>query len=136
MPEILTPLLAPVTPTPAAAVVGEPEILWGRRAFYKAQALLGGGALGPAQPLMVGWYGSSLQSELGSFGCIGDQSGLDDLIGEIVLVSYQNRSVYAYILQSVTLPDDGSQIALTLRTFLAICRPSAPAVQCSVAVTG
>ena len=118
-------------PRPPLAFTVEPEITAGRRCFAVAQDLFSGSPVDVEVVLQVGWYDTSVHDELGSFACVPDDGTMDALIGEIVRVSYATREVFAYVLQAVALPD-GTQFALTRRTFMAIATPSAEVVAAKV----
>lgn len=96
----------------------EPEIMWGRRAFPQAQQLLAG-AIDHSLPGVVatGWHDTSVQAEMGAFAVVRGGAGLDDLIGEILLVEAQNRGVYVYCLGSADVPTD---LSLARRAFFAL----------------
>lgn len=129
MPEVLDPTGFPQRPV---ARVG-PELLAARRAFPKAQELLSGGPTGQPVPVEVGWYDTGVQAEVGSFGCVATDSGLDDLIGQIVRVRYDNRQVFVYVLALVTLPE-GVQLGLARRAFIGLARLSVETVAGDVVV--
>lgn len=99
----------------------EPEIQAGRRVFAVAQQLLAGGPVSgtPAQSLAVGWHDSSVNPEDGSFAVVGQNQGLDDLVGEIISVTYFGTTIYAYVLDIADVP---VQISVTRRLFCALNR--------------
>jgi hypothetical protein len=96
----------------------EPEVLNARRAFPKAQALLAGEALSalPTE-LEVGWHDTSTHPEIGAFAAIGIDSGLDDWIGEIVLVTANARSCFVYVIGSADVP---TPLSLARRAFCSL----------------
>lgn len=110
----------------------ELEISVGRRAFPMAQDLFAGAPVGPPASVPCGWYGSSVNSESGSFALVRVGAGLDDLIGEIVSVTYAQRQVFVYVLQGAQLPDT-FDLGLARRPFAAISRLTAAAILCGVA---
>lgn len=111
----------------------EPEILAARRAFSVAQGLLSGSPVAAPAWMTCGWYDTGASSETGSFALVSSSETAlaDSLIGEIVRVTVNNREVFAYVLDSADLTTD---IALTRRVFMAICRPSVEAIRASVVV--
>lgn len=109
--------------------VQEVEVLAARRAFGVAQELLAGGPVQAAVSLSVGWHDSSVNPESGSFAVVQSNAGLDDLIGEVVLVTFYSRSVFAYVLEDDDVP---TQLSLTRRCFLALNRLSIVSLQCNV----
>jgi hypothetical protein len=106
------------------------EVSAGRRCFAIAQAILAGGPVGgeAAQDLVVGWHDSGV-SEQGSFAVVGLNMGLDDLIGEIVSVTYSGRTVYVYVLESADVP---VQLSVCRRVFMALQRPTIEAISATV----
>jgi hypothetical protein len=120
---------APVAPEQLAGRGQEVEILAARRAFSTAQTLLAGGAIQAAQNLTVGWHDSSVNGESGSFAVVQANAGLDDLIGEVVMISFYSRSVFAYVLEDVDVP---VQLSVTRRLFLALNRLSIVQLPCRV----
>lgn len=109
----------------------ELEIMAARRSFAMAQQLLAGGPISglPSQKLTVGWHGSSVNSESGSFALIDQSSGLDDLIGEVVSIAYAGATIYAYVLTAADLP---AQMTVTRRLYLAMNRLTIPSITCDV----
>lgn len=130
MPEIIDPIIAPTPPAPR---VTELEITTGRRAFATAQALLAGGPVGAALRLQVGWYGAQTNPEDGSFAVIDPTSGLDDLAGEIVQVTFAGRAVFAYVIDYALLPD-GIPMAVSRRLFAALNRLTLPSLPAQVVI--
>lgn len=127
MPEIVDVLLpAPIPPT---TLTPDPEILVGRRAFAAAQAIFAGAPLGLPALIDVGWHDSKVSVERGSFAVIGQNSGLDDLIGEIVSVTAADRTAFVYVLAAADVP---VSLSLARRAFFAICRPTLESVLCKV----
>lgn len=107
----------------------EAEILAGRRAFGTAQALFAGGPVGRSQRLSVGWHGTSVNTETGSFAVVRDGAGLDDLVGEIVRVTSNRREVFVYVLDTADVP---VAVSLTRRVFLALNRLTIEALPADV----
>jgi hypothetical protein len=134
MPEIvdITVQGGPSAPIPSQLPTGaqEVEILAARRAFGVAQSLLAGGPVEAPVALTVGWHDSSVNSESGSFAVVQSNAGLDDLVGEVVQVTFYNRSLFAYVLEDADVP---TQLSITRRLFLALNRLTVVSLQCSVA---
>lgn len=96
----------------------EQEILNGRRAFVTAQALLAGEPLQVIpKELVIGWHDTATSPETGAFALVSIDSGLTDLIGEVVLVSAQGRSCFAYVLGSADVP---TPVSLARRAFASL----------------
>lgn len=112
---------------------GEVEILAGRRAFATAQALFAGGPVAPSQRLGVGWHGTSVNPETGSFAVVQRNAGLDDLIGEIVRITSNGRVVFAYVLDDADVP---VQVSVTRRLFLVLNRLTIDALPADVVAVG
>lgn len=108
-----------------------PEIAVGRRAFPVTQELFFGAPSGVSQQLAVGWYDAALHSETGAFAVVPADDTQDDLIGEIVSVTFASRTVFAYVITAATLPA-GMQFALARRAFAGMARLSLEAVLADV----
>lgn len=112
----------------------EPEIAWGRRAFPEAQRLFdeagSPGARWPGQ-LDTGWHSSSVHEETGAFALVRSGAGLDDLIGEVIEVRTDYRSVLVYVLAS---RDIEQQLSLTRRAFLALALLTKESISTAVRV--
>lgn len=96
----------------------EPEVMIARRAFPQAQALMAGPPLiGTSQYVRTGWHDSSLHPLEGAFALIDPQSGLDDLIGEVLAVHYRTKTIYVYCYEfaGMVVP-----FSLYRRAFLAL----------------
>lgn len=114
-----------------------PEITVGRRAFPVTQELFFGVPDGAAQTLRVGWYDSSVHPETGAFALVSTDamainSALEELIGEIVVVSFATLRVFACVLQDATLPA-GTDLALYRRAYAALSRLNRNPITASVA---
>lgn len=110
----------------------EPEVLNARRAFPEAQALLAGEPL-TALPteLEVGWHDTSTHPETGAFAVVGIDSGLDDWIGEILLVTANGRACYVYVMGAVDVP---VALSLARRAFCSLAVLSVEALPALVQV--
>jgi hypothetical protein len=92
-------------------------VLAGRRGLPGAQGEL----MGAARLLgyfSIGWYGTSVSDEIGSFALANPDGPLVDYVGEVLQVTLQHRTVYVYLLG--TSREIESDIALTRRAFLEI----------------
>lgn len=101
--------------------MSEIEFSYGERAFPKAQELFA--ALAPSRSsrwptaVQAGWYDTSVETATGSFAVVQAGAGLDDLVGEILRVTYGARSALVYVVgvRAVSLP-----LLLSRRPFLAL----------------
>lgn len=97
----------------------DPEVLWGRRAFAQAQALLGG----VSEPrfsdfIEIGWYDTDVHPESGSFAVVRQGGPYTDLVGEVLAIKRGTRpTVFAYCVGARAVPND---LALQRRAFLAV----------------
>lgn len=107
---------------------GEVEILIGRRVFAVAQALFAGSPIEPPVALQVGWHDSTVQVEDGSFAVVSPT--FDELVGEIVVVRFGPRQVFAYVLQTGDVPVD---LSLTRRAFVGLDLLTSEAITAMVA---
>lgn len=109
----------------------EPTVLLARQAFPDAQAAMFG-ALGPAGVYTVGWYGSTVNDERGSFAVVNALGPLADLVGDFVNVSYEGRDVNVYVIGAqASLPDD---LDMTRRAFMQIGFLAREPISAAVAV--
>lgn len=116
------------------SLVVEPEILSGRRAFTEAQVLLAGEPLTQLPlELDIGWHDTSTHPEAGAFAVIGIESGLDELIGEIVLVTANARACFVYVMASADVP---TPFSLARRAFCALSTLSVEELSALVQVVG
>jgi hypothetical protein len=107
-------------------------LLSARRAFPVAQQLLAGvPILTPPLDVSVGWYDTALDPERGSFAVVAEGGEHEDLIGEVIAVTYRGRSVNAYVLGARGI---STEFALQRRAFLAIAVPSTESVQAQAEV--
>jgi hypothetical protein len=95
----------------------EDEINFGRRDFAAAQALLAATTSTRLPGFVdVGWYGSAVHPESGSFALVGVGQGLEELLGDVVKVTAPNGvAVFAYV---VSVRDIATPLALSRRAFL------------------
>lgn len=85
----------------------EPEILAARLGFEDAQAALGGPTTERKVGMYeLGWYGTSVSRETGSFALVNREGPLADLIGDVVKVRSERREVFAYVFGSEWLDYD------------------------------
>lgn len=134
MADLIDPTVSPLGSVSAAVVV-EPEVNIGRRAFPKSQELFAGSPIGAAQVLDTGWYDTSVHIESGAFALVAAGAGLDDLIGEIVQVVNPGNGLKAlvYVMQAASIP---TSFAIARRAWMAIARPSITSLDCEVTVIG
>jgi hypothetical protein len=109
----------------------EPLILDGRQDFIDAQEAFAGVSV-PLGFFTVGWYGSTISDERGSFGVVDPEMGLADLVGDIVEVGYGTRRVRVYVIGSQ--PGLGTDLAITRRSYLAISLLAVEPLSVSVGV--
>lgn len=95
----------------------EPEILIGRRAWNKSQQLLNvGGPVLFARNEAVGWYGDSVDENVGAFAMVRTESALTDLVGEVLQIKRGRVAVYVYCVgESDALIED---LAVSRRAFM------------------
>ncbi|MET0604180.1 MAG: hypothetical protein ABW167_19505 [Baekduia sp.] len=100
--------------------LSEPEILQARQGFPDAQASLDGARLSLLDGLYgLGWYGSSLSRERGSFALVNRGGPLEDLVGDRLRLTdpQTGRSVVVYAFASEGLDHD---IHVTRRAYAAV----------------
>ena len=86
----------------------EPELLDAARSYPNAQAALAG-TVDPNQERIRAsacWYDTSVSEYAGSFGLVKTGSAIEELVGDIVLVTYGHKSTWLYIVGSANLPTD------------------------------
>jgi hypothetical protein len=114
--------------------VTELEIMWGRRAFPRAQELLRGspkGLVAGATP--VGWYAENVHPEVGAFALVSYSAGLDDLVGDVLRVSVPGAEVFVYVLGVRGLPQP---VCLARRAFMALTSLHVGELDAAVEVVG
>lgn len=90
----------------------------GQRAFPASQELFGTPPLaGTSRYAQTGWHDTATYPLEGAFALIDPESGLDDLIGEVLAVHYGTRTVYVYCYTMVGLP---YPLSLYRRAFLGL----------------
>lgn len=95
--------------------VAEPELLIGQRAFPESQRLFAGAPFRRLSARVeVGWYGTEVHPLAGAFAVVREGADLDDLIGEVIRLSYRGRESYVYVLAARGVPTD---IAVYRRAF-------------------
>lgn len=96
----------------------EPEVMIGQRAFPTAQALFNTPPLpGTSRYVQTGWHDTATYPLEGAFALIDPESGLDDLIGEVLAVHFAGRTVFVYCYTLVGLP---YPLSLYRRAFLGL----------------
>lgn len=110
----------------------EPEITAGRRAFPMAESLLEDVPLSVAAVNMAtGWHDTAISDEQGAFAVVRDGADLDDLIGEVLQITYKTRTIYVYCLGSAGVVAD---LSLARRAFLSLALLTEEAIGARVAV--
>lgn len=108
----------------------EPEIAAGRLAFSASQRAFDGAVARRATEVRsVSWHGTLVHPEDGAFAVA--RRGLEDLVGEIVRVSWKGRSVLVYVIAPRGVPGD---LSLSRAAFLRIAPLSADRVPAVVEV--
>lgn len=109
----------------------EADILRARLPFDDAQYELESGLPTRVPELLeCGWYGSNTISTRGSFALV--RSGTDaefDLVGEVLRVSYEIRSVLVLCVATARLP---TALALSRRAFTALAVPQRESILVTV----
>lgn len=116
------------------SLVVEPEIMHARRTFVVAQSLLAGEPRDrlPTE-IEIGWHDTATHPEVGCFALVGLEAGLDDWIGEIVLVNTNGRACYVYVIASADVP---VPLSLARRAFCSLATLSTEAISALVRVVG
>lgn len=106
------------------ALLDEPEVLAGERVFATAQTLLGENKVGVQRysTKQISWYGTAADPRpefqlRGCFGMVQAGGSLQDLVGDIIRVNFDTRSVLVYVLASFAAP---FELMITRRSWLAI----------------
>lgn len=96
----------------------EPEVLAARLGYPDAQVELAGTPYWRATGLPgVGWYGTDVSAETGSFGLVNIGGPLESLIGDRLKLTYRGRSAFVYVFGSDYLIED---LHITRRAFAAL----------------
>lgn len=100
-------------------MITEPEILTARQSFPDAQAALDGvGSPFGNAAFTVGWYGTRVSAERGSFCIVNADGPLAELVGDTVRLRYgPGSTVLAYCVGSADLEWD---MGVTRRVFAAV----------------
>lgn len=111
----------------------EPEVLWARRAFPKAQQLLAGVAhrqVGVRIPAC--WHEGRAHPERGSFAVVQRGHAYEELLGEILIVTYRRQPpIYVYCVNTADVPQP---ISLYRRAYIELSRLSRDAIDCKIEV--
>jgi hypothetical protein len=99
----------------------EPAIIAGRQALVDAQAQFAGAAT-PLGNFTVGWYGTEVSDERGSFALVNPVGRLAQAVGDFLEVRYADQRTVVYVIGSYNYLT--TDLALTRRAYLAICRLS------------
>jgi hypothetical protein len=110
----------------------EAEILAARQAFPDAQADLDGATLTLLPDYYgVGWYGTDISRERGSFALVNRGGPAEALIGDRIRLRHRDRSVVVYVVGTEDLLED---IHVTRRSFLALELLAVDRIDCTVEV--
>jgi hypothetical protein len=115
----------------------EPLVLEGRQCLLDAQALYAGSSV-PRGFYTVGWYGTAISDERGSFGIVDPLMGLADCVGEILQVTYQalgsqaTTTVRVYVIGSVQ--DFGTDLGVTRRCYMELERLAIEPITANVGI--
>lgn len=108
------------------------EERWGQRAFGEAQRLLSGVPQRQIGGFVeTGWHASSKHPLVGCFALVAQGSELVELIGDVLRVSYEDRSVFVYCVASRDL---SVELSLSRRPFMAIGLLAESSLPCTVEV--
>jgi hypothetical protein len=90
----------------------EPEILTATRSWDHSQAEFLGipDPNRPAYGKLCAWYDTSVSEFEGACAMIQSGSALEDLVGDIVRVTYRDKEIFVYVIGGTELP---TEIALT-----------------------
>jgi hypothetical protein len=102
-----------------------------RQDFADAQQALAGASVNLGS-YEVGWYGTGTSDERGSFAIVDPMLPLAPTVGEILQVAIGSRSVFVYVIGSLT--GLGLALALARRPFLGISLLAFDPVLASVGV--
>lgn len=115
-------------------VSNEQEIRDGMRAFHTAQERLAASLSRSSvySVVQTGWYSTDIDPRRGCFAYVQKQSRLEDVVGDIVEVSYRaNRSVFVYVLGAADLP---YELHLSRRAFVALNTLGHESLSCTLGV--
>ena len=104
-------------------------VLAGRQCFLDAQADFAGVVV-PMGFFSVGWYGTNVSDERGSFAVVDPAMGLADSVGDVVCIGYRDDTVNVYVIGSQD--GLGTDIAITRRCYLALELLAAEPITCTV----
>lgn len=113
---------------PYSAPVNEYEFYYARLPFHESQAVFGSTQPDPTTATVVeaAWHGTALDPERGSFAVVDENGPLKDLVGERIKVSLGSKAVYAFVHNSLSLPDVTGQaldLSLPRRLWMALALP-------------
>lgn len=104
--------------------------------YPTAQRLLAGSVeRGSRRRALAEWHGTSPDGDplVGSLAMVNPNGALADLVGERIKVTYQGRSVFAYVHRSSALDED---LSLTRTLFARLARLDATNIAALVEVLG
>lgn len=109
------------------------EVAATRRAYPKAQELLAGVPYSRVPAFVdVGWHDSSAYPETGATAVVRADGPHAELAGEILLVTYRNRSTFVLVRAGADVPYD---LSLYRRAFLELALLAKEKISCVVEVT-
>jgi hypothetical protein len=110
------------------------DLMLAQLPFPTAQRLLAGAAVrGSRERVLAEWHGTSADGDTiqGSLAMVNPDGPLADLVGERIKVTFQTRSVIAYVHKSGQLDDD---LSLTRTLFARLARLDATNISVLVEV--
>lgn len=110
----------------------EQEVLDAQRAFSTSQALLAGEPLsGLPTEIGIGWHDTLTSSFAGAFALVGIESGYEDWVGEVLLVTANARACYVYVMGTADVP---TPLSLARRAFCSLAALSTEELKALVQV--
>lgn len=98
-------ILSPARIPSVAELAATPEIRYAMRPFPASQELLSGPPLhASSRYIRTGWHDTLIFPLEGAFALIDPESGLDDLLGQVLAVHHRSRTVYVYCYTYASLP--------------------------------
>jgi hypothetical protein len=116
---------------PYAPPTQEFEFYYARLPFHESQSVFGSTSVKPAteQIVQMGWHGTALDPERGSFAVVDENGPLAGLIGERVKITRltgKRAVVYAWVYNSMSLPEVTNQaidLSVPRRLWMAMALP-------------
>jgi hypothetical protein len=95
----------------------EPEVLRARLSFPDAQRALEG-VTQSYGAVRVGWHGTTMSVERGSFALAQEDTVYEDLVGDVLRIEVAGRSVFVYV--AGMYPDMPSPLMVTRRVWASL----------------